>query len=326
MTKADFLAILDKHLDGTASDEERRLLDIFYRDYLAGAQSQWTFTEKERIRIEVLESLNQAIDEDLRSNRPSRFPATTWRVAASVALVLAAGLWLYLARIPADIHYLTATAKRGEQITVTLSDGSVVRLNAESSITYPEQLAAADTRTVQLSGEAFFEVARDESKPFVIRSGNMVTTVLGTSFNIRAYPQDETFAVTVATGKVKVEARNEHDENTASELLVPGEQALFDKSSANITRKQVSLEKHLAWKEGTILLESASLKDATDVLGRWYNVDFVFENPALKTCVIDGKFRNDKLENILENLRFLMGIEYRIEGGNRVFIDGKSCH
>lgn len=326
MTKADFLAILDKHLDGTASDEERRLLDNFYRDHLAGTQPEWTFTEKEKIRVELLESLNRAIDEDVRNNRPSRFPATTWRVAASVALVLAAGLWLYLARIPAEIHYLTATAKRGEQVTVTLSDGSVVRLNAESSITYPEELAVADTRTVQLSGEAFFEVARDESKPFVIRSGNLVTTVLGTSFNIRAYPNDETFAVTVATGKVKVEAANDQDQKTAGELLVPGEQALFEKSTATITRKRVDPGKHLAWKEGTILLEGASLQEATDILGRWYDVEFVFENPALKTCAIDGKFRNDKLPNILENLRFLMGIEYRIEGDNKVFIDGKSCH
>ncbi len=326
MTKADFLAILDKHLDGTASDEERRLLDNFYRNHLAGTQREWTFTEKERIRVEVLESLNRAIDEDMRNNRPARFPVSTWRVAASVALVLAAGLWLYLARIPAEIHYLTATAKRGERITVTLSDGSVVQLNAESSITYPEEIAVADERTVQLSGEAFFEVARDESKPFVIRSGNLVTTVLGTSFNIRAYPNDETFAVTVATGKVKVEAANDQDQKTVSELLVPGEQALFEQSTAKITRKSVDPEKHLAWKEGTILLEGASLQEATDILGRWYDVEFVFENPALKTCAIDGKFRNDKLPNILENLRFLMGIEYRIEGANKVFIDGKSCH
>ncbi|MDQ2657022.1 MAG: FecR domain-containing protein [Bacteroidota bacterium] len=327
MTKAEFLTILDKHLDGTATEEERRLLDNFYRHHLAAARTEWAFTDKERIRVELLASLNRAIEEDVRRDHPARVGVKTWRIAASVALVLAAGLWLYLSRIDApEVQYLTATAKRGEQITVTLSDGSVVRLNAESSIAYPEQLTSSETRSVQLSGEAFFDVARDETKPFVIHSGDLVTTVLGTSFNIRAYPEDETFAVTVASGKVRVDAANNQNQKTASELLFPGEQALFEKSTANITRKRVDPEKHLAWKEGTILLEGASLQEATDILGRWFDVEFVFENPALKTCTIDGKFRNDKLGNILENLRFLMGIEYRMEGDNKVFIDGKSCH
>ena len=107
---------------------------------------------------------------------------------------------------------------------------------------------------------------------------------------------------------------------------MPGEQGLYDKVSAQIAKSNVKLEKYLAWKDGTILLEGASLEEATDILGRWYDAEFVFKNPELMTCTIDGKFRNDQLENILENLRFLLGIEYRIEAGNRIIIDGKSCH
>lgn len=326
MTKAEFIAILEKHLNGTATEAERRLLDDFYHYHIGQAQKEWTFTDKERIRMEMFESLNRAIDEDVRQHRPAA-RIRMWRIAASVAILIAAGIGLYLTRggTP-EIRYITETTRRGEQRTVDLPDGSVVRLNAESAITFPEQFAALDTRNVQLDGEAFFDVARDETKPFVIRSGDLVTTVLGTSFNIRAYPEDQMIAVTVATGKVKIESVGHAQQGNANQVLVPGEQGLFDKMTAAITRTNVNLEKYLAWKDGTILLEGASLEEATAILGRWYNAEFIIKNPGLKSCAIDGKFRNDKLENILENLRFLMGIEYRIEANNRIIIDGVSCH
>lgn len=324
MTKAEFLAILDKHLDGTVSETERSVLDDFYRHHLAQSQKEWELTEKERIRIEIFESLNRAIDEDVRQHHHVR-SGRMWWVAASVAVLVAAAVGLYLTRIVgAEIQYVTTTTQRGEQTTVTLSDGSVVRLNAESSITFPEQFAASDPRTIKLRGEAFFDVARDEKKPFVIQSGDLITTVLGTSFNIRAYPEDETIAVTVATGKVKIEFADRQHQNGGAAFLASGEQGLYDQSK--ITKTSVTLEKYLAWKDGTILLEGTSLQEATDILGRWYDVDFVFENPDMKTCTIDGKFRNDELKNILENLRFLLGIEYRMEAGDRIIIDGESCH
>lgn len=326
MTKAEFLAILDKHLDGTATDRERRLLDDFYRHQLAQSEKAWTFTEKERIRLEIFESLNRAIDEDMRQHHHPR-SGRMWWVAASVAILFVAGLGLYLTRVaPAEIQYLTTTTPRGEQTTVTLPDGSVVRLNAESTITFPEQFVDLESRNIQLTGEAFFDVARDESKPFNIRSGDLVTTVLGTSFNVRAYPEDDMIAVTVATGKVEIKATSDQHQEADSQVLIPGEQGLYDRFSSKIAKSSVKLEKYLAWKDGTILLEGTSLKEATDILGRWYNVEFIFNNPDLKTCTIDGKFRNDKLENILENLRFLLGIEYRMEAGNKIVIDGKSCH
>jgi len=323
MTKAEFLAILEKHLDGSATPAERRLLDKFYRHHIAQAREEWTFTEKERIRMEIFDSLNRAIDDDVREHRRARFGGTL-RIAASVAILVTAGIAFYLMRVeqPA-VEYITATTQRGEQKTVTLSDGSVVRLNAESSITYPEQFA--DTRNVQLTGEAFFEVAHNEAQPFIIRSADLMTTVVGTSFNIRAYPEEESIAVTVATGTVKMETAD-HRQSSGSLLLTAGDQGHYDKLSASISRTQVDLEKYLAWKDGTILLEGVSLQEAANILARWYNVEFVFRNPEQMTCTIDGKFRNDKLENILENLRFLLGIEYQIEAGNRIIINGESCH
>lgn len=326
MTKEEFLAILDKNLNGTATDAERRLLDEFYRHQLTQSEREWAFSDSERIRMEIFEALNQAIDAEELPKKSIQ--SRRWlRVAASVTILLAAALTLYLTRsTPTQINYITTSTQRGEQRTETLPDGSIVHLNAESSIIFPETFTSTNDRNIQLTGEAFFEVAKDETKPFVIHSANLITTVLGTSFNVRAYPEESTVAVTVATGRVSIRAGGDDNIKHVEELLAPGEQGVFDKLSTRIEKSSVNAEKYLAWKDGTILMENTSLEEAAEILGRWYNAEFVFRNPELKKCTIDGKFRNDQLENILENLRFLVGLEYRIEPGNRIVIDGKSCH
>ena len=88
----------------------------------------------------------------------------------------------------------------------------------------------------------------------------------------------------------------------------------------------MSLDKHLAWKDGTILFERATMAEATDVLGRWFNASFVFENEAIKNCIINGEFKNDQLSNILENLRFLTNLEYVVKPGNQIIVSGNSCN
>src|SRR5690606_4257495 len=128
-------------------------------------------------------------------------------------------------------------------------------------ITFPDPFTIPASRDIQLTGEAFLDVARDEARPFVVRSANLVTTVLGTSFNVRAYPEDETVTVTVATGTVRIGPQTKTAMDTGSELLGAGEQGLFHKRSAQIARTAVDLEKYLAWKDGTILLEGASLQE-----------------------------------------------------------------
>lgn len=325
MTKAEFLAILERNLNGTATDAERKIVDRFFRDQLTGVDHEWSFTESERIRIEVLKSLNRAIDEESSQSIHER-RSPLWRIALAAVLIMATSFGVYLKWMVEDeIHYTTIATQRGEQRSVTLADGSVVYLNAESSVTFPASFKATETREVELSGEGFFEVVRDEERPFVVRSAGLLTTVLGTSFNISAYSENEDVSVTVATGKVRIQITGETGEETG-ETLTAGQQGLYNKPSETIVTTAVNVERYLAWKEGTIHLEGASLKEATDILGRWYDAEFEFRNQKLKDCTIDGKFRNDQLENILENLRFLIGFEYRIEPGNRIIIDGKSCN
>ncbi|MEO1254993.1 MAG: FecR domain-containing protein, partial [Bacteroidota bacterium] len=255
-------------------------------------------------------------------------------------LLIGIGFWIYFTQaIAPEINYITKTTQRGQRATITLSDGSIVRLNAESSITFPESFAQLETRDIQLIGEAFFDVARNESKPFKIKSGELLTTVLGTSFNINAYPEKESIAVTVATGKVRVEASDQQSINEGysepalstdrlveEEVLIPGQQAVFDKQTLNITKSEINLDKYLAWEKGIILMDNVTLEKATEILSRWYGATFSFENEAIKGCSIDGEFKNDRLTNILDNIKVLMDIDYQIKPDNKIIITGNSCN
>ena len=343
MTKDEFLKLLEKHLEGVASQEETRVLDNFYTHFLEDARgywSDWDLSEKERVKIEIYSSLSKRVDADqlqeLKKQKVLR--RRLWGIAASIVLIIGFSFLYYTYQSSeTKINYVTKTTQRGQRATISLSDGSVIRLNAESSITYPEKFTSPDTRNVRLTGEAFFEVKRNSEKPFVVTAAQLSTTVLGTSFNIRAYPEDKSISVTVATGRVRVESpplswpnANNNADNPAADVsavvLTKAEQAIFNKQSANISKTAVNLEKYLAWKDGTILLTSVAMTEAAAILGRWYNVEFIFENPAIENCMIGGKFKSDKLVNILENISFLTGIDYRVEPGNKIVLTGKSCN
>lgn len=325
MTKKEFLNILEKYLEGIATKTEKKLLDDFYHHYLKNSEEyweEWKMSDRERVRVQLYQRLNQKIDEEVAKQKSNRL--IIWRVAASVIFLLSVSAWVYWMQtdVP-EVQYITKTTQKGQRATVKLSDGSTVQLNAESSITFPEKFTTLETRDIQLAGEAFFDVARDETKPFRVMSDDLVTTVLGTTFNIEAYPENGSILVTVATGKVKIEHSN--SVRSKSQLLTPGQQGLFDKQSAQITKSEVDMDKYLAWRTGNILMENVTLEEAAEILSRWYDVTFVFRNPAMKNCMIDGKFRSDKLENILDNLKVLIDIEYQIEAGNEIILIGKSC-
>lgn len=329
MTKREFLSLTDKYNQGICSPEEKEVIERFCEKVqLQEISARWDLSEEEAIRIRLLTRILKSVDQTEADPRQAqgkdRSLRVVWRVAAAVAfMAVLSGLYLAYQAQHA-VRYVTKAAARGERTTVTLSDGSVVRLNAESTITFPEHFRAT-TREIALQGEAFFEVAKDPEKPFVITTGNLTTTVLGTSFNVQAYPESTTITVTVATGKVRVEGRNRKALIAQAELL-PGQQAVYDTKTSAIAKAQVALDKYLAWKDDIILLDRVTMGEAAALLSRWYNAEIIFENDAIRNCVINGEFRNDALANVMENLQFLTGMEYKILPGNRVVISGKSCH
>lgn len=237
------------------------------------------------------------------------------RVAASFLILATVALAFYSFNNESnenEIPLITKSNPNGFKSTFQFPDGTIVKLNAGSTLKYPEQFN--DTkRLVSLEGEAFFDVVRDESRPFIVQSKDISTTVLGTSFNINA--SDDLVTVAVATGRVQVEGGGK------KVLLTPGEMASYRDNQ--LSQSTVNLEKRLAWKDNILIFENASLSYVVAELEKWYGIA-IKNDVENKECLFTGRFENENLINVLEALKFSIGINYEKEN-KKVELSGLGC-
>ena len=203
----------------------------------------------------------------------------------------------------------TMRTPNGRQYQLTLPDGSKVWLNAASSITYPVAFNS-NTRKIKLNGEAYFEVAADKQKPFMVEMPDQsVVQVLGTSFNINAYNNETGISTTLIAGSVKVSSRAKN-----SLVLKPGQQAVVLNGSETVTLdSKPDLSKILAWKNGLFNFEGAGVEEVMKQLERWYDVEVVYEGAIPQKEFIGEMNRQLPLSGVLKGLTGT-GIKFRLEG------------
>jgi ferric-dicitrate binding protein FerR (iron transport regulator) len=197
-------------------------------------------------------------------------------------------------------HVLNVPA--GCEFSVRLSDGTLVRLNAGSTLTYPDQFAPG-SREVMLSGEAYFEVTPDTLAPFRVYAGEMALTVLGTAFDLSAYPDEGVIVTTLVSGRV-------HQRFGELEMtLAPGESAICREEDGTMVKVAADIEEALAWKEGRFIARHRSLEDIFRMLGKWYNFEVVYLDPSLKDVhfYLNIK-RYEDIREVLENLSSTNGV------------------
>lgn len=205
-----------------------------------------------------------------------------------------------------QVEYNTLVVPRGCEFNLVLADGSRVWLNAGSSLKYPETFSG-DERRVYLEGEAYFEVEHDERAPFIVNTEAMDLRVLGTSFNIKAYNDENMVVSTLVTGKI----RQEFPEVGKNITLTPSRQSIFDRVSGKLETHQADVQAVLAWKEGKIIANDERLEDIFRQLSRWYDFKVVYTQPSLK----DVRFylhsnRYAEVRTILEHLQTTKGIHF----------------
>ncbi|HMR19683.1 MAG TPA: FecR domain-containing protein [Sphingobacterium sp.] len=202
---------------------------------------------------------------------------------------------------------LTLSTPRGGQYQVSLPDGTKVWLNADSKLYYPT-VFSGHSRAVELTGEAYFEVARDEDRPFIVRTHNEKIEVLGTHFNINAYDDDTSSSVTLIEGKVKVVLADQQ-----SKILLPGEQS-FVKGGV-IEVQKIDVAESVAWKNGEFMFNSESLSSVMRKLARWYDIE-VDIAPDLQHVSIWGSIsRYDNFDEVLQIIKMTDDrIQFKIEG------------
>jgi transmembrane sensor len=319
MTEPEFRALLDRYLNGNASPEERKLLDHFFDSYRD--QHPNIADINAGIKDEILNDLRKKTDAGI-TIIPIRRTGTWLAVAASVSIVVVASYFLFnpSSSTTTDsaiaIRTIEYNTTRGQKAQVELPDGTQVKLNSNSHISYPEKFDG-DTREVSLEGEAYFDVTHDTTKPFIVHSGETSTRVLGTSFNVNA----NTTAVTVTLVHGKVNVSN----STNNTTLSPNQQATVTSGSKDINTKSVDVAEYTAWADNRLIFEDMKLEEAFIVLENWYNVDINVDNEAINNCVVTAKYENESLENVLSSFQFMLKMEYTIN--NRVVtVSGKGCN
>jgi hypothetical protein len=208
------------------------------------------------------------------------------------------------------VHWVEKSTSHGEKLSITLPDGSRVWLNSGSRLEFPEKFSEAE-RYMTLSGEAYFEVKKDSLRPFSVESEGFVTTALGTSFNINT-KNNALLKVSLFTGKVIIDRNQDGDEI----ILIPGQEFQFDKVGNEKRVKSFNLERALAWKEGKIIFENATLPEVMQTLEEWYGVKFSLVNAENVKWKFSGEYQNQILENVLNSISFIEKFDYEINGKN----------
>ncbi|MCQ4873579.1 MULTISPECIES: FecR family protein [Odoribacteraceae] len=200
------------------------------------------------------------------------------------------------AKDTAEIRNIVQTLT-GMEYTLTLSDGTKVFLNAETKLKFPT-IFKGDQRVVELEGEAYFEVRKDEAHPFIVKTVSMNVRVLGTSFNVRSYVNEHDVTATLVEGKVAV------SDGEVEKMLVPGEQAVYIKETGKMEVKEVDVSLYTAWHSGKFIFRNETLEDMMIYLSRWYGFKYRFIDDQAKRVQLGARLdRYDNMNPIVEMLR-----------------------
>lgn len=207
-----------------------------------------------------------------------------------------------------QMSYTTIKVENGQHKTLTLSDGSVVVLNACSKLVIPDHFTG-DERRVRLNGEAYFSVAPDKDMPFIVETDDMTVQVLGTSFNMKVYSEDSQYSICVESGKVQVDLAE------AMIRLTPNEQVIVDKTNKEFFKQQELSSRVLSWRNKGLYFNRTPLKSVINELYRVYDQPIELASDVDSSILIYGEHDNENLESVLKSVCLATGLKYRQEAG-----------
>ena len=327
MDDLEFKRLIEKYQQGLLTDEEKRLVDEWFASI--GNQQhdeQWTPSRERKLGERIISSIG------VEENRPvlisDRAPSRrhlrmAYRIAASVLIVACAYVgWQYSIEQSDPPSMETVASTTGGVKKVVLPDHSIVWLKGNSSLTYPQSFDGT-ARRVSLSGEALFEVTRNPSFPFVIECGDLLTTVLGTSFNIRTIDRD--IEVLVLTGKVALTSKT--DEKGI--VVLPNEKALYSTTKKQIAKVQPAAPERetrevIKGTEYAMNFENTGMAEVIRRIEGKYDVHIVAEDQTLKNCLITADFTDESLERTLDMISQALNISYN-RTQREIVLRGAGC-
>ncbi|WP_373123520.1 FecR family protein [Bacteroides caccae] len=285
------------------SEENRKMArQICYIHHVTGIID----TVKKIDSKQALSKLNKRLE------RKERLNWWEWGVRAAAVLFIPLFLSLFYFIFNQDKNndrYVEIRSNPGMKTKVELPDGTWVWLNSGSYLKYPVSFEKG-YRKVELKGEAYFSVQKDNGRKFLVDVGKGVELeVLGTEFNVDAYPDDEFVAATLVTGRVNFHCQQRGKEATYS--MQPGQKVIYKLLDEKLLCTAVSFETDIAWRNGKIIYRDTPLEEALRILSKNFDVEFRINNPLLKKYCFTGIFINQRLDRILEHFKIASGVRYR---------------
>ncbi|WP_215223937.1 FecR family protein [Echinicola shivajiensis] len=307
--------LIDKALQGNLSSEERIILDQWYASFEEELPLVYTNLSKEDFKLKFYQETLEKFEIKKRVDKEHSFLLA--KMAASLVLLAAvvSVLFYFLPNDQTELSYIEYKTENGERKSVSLNDGSKVLLDGQTILQVVENFE--EHRNVKLIGRAFFEVKRNESSPFTIKTENLTTTVLGTSFVIDAMSGQQE-AVGVKSGLVKV--LHEQDEEM---FLKQGEQAIL---AANIlSHSEIeNVSEHFGWVDNKLVFYNDDIGEVAQKIESWYGVKIQLEGSPDNVCLLTGTYSDLKINELLEIISFSIPIKYEING-KVVKINSEPC-
>lgn len=319
MQKEECIEIFERYIQNRANQDEVKRLSRWIKNnqeislWLEQQVMASSSAIDSEVQMRMLRNIESAINTENKivneSQSKIRFQLNKWmRVAAMFILpvLTAAGVYFYMSRLDTSAAPLVIAVERGQKANITLPDGSKVWLNSQSKLTYSANFNIKK-RELQLDGEAYFEVAHNPNKPFIVKSNDISVEALGTAFGMKAYNEDKLISSILMRGKVRVTTPD------GEAILMPNDRIMYDKTTHKKVKNAVTnATDFTGWIHNELRFENESLGDIAKTIQRIYNVDIVFATVKLKNQRYTGTINNNSLESVLNIISLTSPVLFQI--------------
>ena len=329
--------LLDKYLNNQCTEEERERVESWFASLHGKSDFLESLPKDEQVQLqnETLSNIQEQLNLG-NASETKRFPLgwISW-LAASVLLVL--GIYFtYNFGSKQEVSIVKQIERKGAEniiefiniqprvVRYQLPDGSLVWMHTKSAIRYPKEFDQ-DKRLVTFTGEGFFDITKDKSRPFSIQSGEMVIKVLGTSFNVKAPSEQKIFQISVVTGRVEVSAPDKEQKKQLV-VLTPKQEAFFETGTKRLVFSAIPQQtKKEIYEPITVVFDQTPLNQVVEQLEKRFDIKIKLANPGLSSCRVSGDFEKQPLPGIMEMLCTTLEANYTMSG-KIVVIDGLPCN
>lgn len=320
MENTYYIQIFEKFLQNQASRDEVEILLRWLKDkkdFREWMDREWDVTSAD-IDLTLQQKLFRQIKEEVdlktkaaspvKDNKLRNLFLFTLRIASVIILLLTTGFSVYYyTKKQMAMPDMIVSVEKGQKANVVLPDGSKVAVNSDSRLTYGSRFNEKE-RVIMLEGEAYFEIAPDEKRPFIIETNELKVRALGTSFNVKSYEEENNASAVLMTGRVEVASGRD------CLILNPNERILFDKHTGSMTKSIVEdADAFVNWRYNKLTFNGETFESIVYTLERYYNIRIIFETESLKKYRFTGTTANTSLESILQIFSLTSPLSYEVK-------------